>query len=84
MLNRNYWNRGFITESLELVIEILFKEYKVNRIGSTHYVGNEASGKVMRKCGMQYEGTSPQELIIKGKYVDVVHYGILREKYAFN
>lgn len=81
MLNRQYWNKGFMTEALELVIDLLFKDYKVNRIESTHYVGNEASGKVMEKCGMQYEGTFPQELIIKGKYVDVVHYGILKKDY---
>ncbi|MBN2617593.1 MAG: GNAT family N-acetyltransferase [Spirochaetales bacterium] len=81
MLNRKYWNNGYMTETLELTIKVLFEKYKVNRIESTYYVGNEASGVVMKKCGMNYEGTSPQQLKIKGKYVDVVQYGILARDY---
>ena len=81
MLNRKYWNNGYMTETLELTIKVLFEKYKVNRIESTYYVGNEASGVVMKKCGMNYEGTSPQKLKIKGKYVDVVQYGILARDY---
>lgn len=82
MVNREYWNNGFMTESLESILDLIFNKLKLNRVESTHYVGNEGSGRVMEKCGMKYEGTSPQELIIKGKFVDVVHYGLLYNDYV--
>lgn len=81
MLNREYWNNGLMTESLEIIIALLFNHLNLNRVESTHYIGNEGSGRVMEKCGMKYEGTSPQELIIKGKFVDVIHYGLLIKDY---
>ena len=44
-------------------------------------VGNPASGAVMRKCGMQREGTLRQRLMNKGRFVDVELYSILRCDY---
>lgn len=79
VLNRGYWNKGYMSEALKLIIEFSFSKLKLNRIESTHYVGNEGSGRVMQKCGMGYEGTGFQEVKIKGIFYDVVHYGILRE-----
>jgi len=79
VLNRNYWNKGYMTEALKLIIDFAFSKLGLNRIESTHYVGNEGSGRVMQKCGMIYEGKGLQEVKIKGTYYDVVHYGILRE-----
>jgi [ribosomal protein S5]-alanine N-acetyltransferase len=81
VLNRKYWNKGYMTEALSKIIEISFDKLNFNRIESTHYVSNEGSGRVMQKCGMQYEGTFKQELITLGKYVDVVHYSILKSDY---
>ena len=68
-----------MTEALKLIIDFAFSKLGLNRIESTHYVGNEGSGRVMQKCGMIYEGKGLQEVKIKGTYYDVVHYGILRE-----
>lgn len=79
VLNREYWSKGYMTEALNLVLDLAFAKLKLNRVESTHYVGNEASGRVMAKCGMKYEGQGIQEVKIKDKYHDVVHYAILRD-----
>jgi len=84
VLNRKYWNQGIMTEALEEIIRVVFNELQLNRIESTHYVGNEASGKVMSKCGMKYEGMCKKELVVKGKYYDVVHYGLIKEEWKRN
>lgn len=81
VLNRNYWNQGYMTEALKSVLKLCFAQLDLNRVESTHYVGNEGSGMVMKKCGMQQEGIGKQEVLIKGKFVDVVHYAILREEW---
>ena len=78
-LNRDYWNRGCATEVLALILELAFAKLKLNRVESTHYAGNETSGRVMQKCGMIYEGTGVKEVKIKGVFHDVVHYAILKD-----
>ncbi len=79
VLNREYWSKGYMTEALELILCLVFTKLNLNRVESTHYVGNEGSGRVMQKCGMKYEGKGLQEVKVKGKYHDVVHYAILRK-----
>jgi len=33
----------------------------------------------MCKCGMKFEGLGKSEVKIKGKYMDVIHYGLIKE-----
>lgn len=79
VLNQKYWNKGYMTEALKEVLDISFKNLGLNRVEATHYVGNEQSGKVMKKSGMKLEGVSEEEVKIKGIYMDVVHFGILKK-----
>lgn len=81
MLARKYWGQGLMTEALSAVLALCFEKLELRRVESTHYVGNEGSGRVMEKCGMRREGMARQELINKGVFRDVVHYGILREEW---
>ncbi len=81
VLNRHYWNKNYMTEALNLILDLSFSKLNLNRVDATHYVGNEGSGRVMQKCGMHYEGTGLQEVKIKGMYFDVVHYAILKDQW---
>ena len=81
-LARRCWNRGYMTEALAAVLQYSFETLSVHRVEAQHEVDNGASGAVMRKCGMQKEGTLRGRLYNKGKYVDVDLYAILREDYA--
>lgn len=83
VLNRKYWNNGYMTEALNLILDLSFSKLELNRIESTHYIGNEGSGRVMQKCGMKYEGIGLQEVKIKDTFYDVVHYAILREDWIY-
>ena len=53
----NYRGNGYATEALKKVIEYLIFEVGFFRIEAVHNMNNEASGKVMQKAGMKYEGT---------------------------
>ena len=77
-LNRNYWNRGLMTEALKAVIDFAFDELHLNRIEAQHETDNPASGRVMIKAGMRYEGTMRQRVRNKGRFSDVAVYAILR------
>ena len=76
-LSRRYWNQGIMTEALAEVIRYTFSTLHINRIEAMHEVDNPASGRVMKKAGMQYEGTMRQRIRNKGHFSDVCMYSIL-------
>mgnify|MGYP002591663155 CR=1 FL=1 len=48
------------------------------KVSAGYFVENEASRRVMEKCGMRKEGVLRQRLYNKGKFVDVALYAILK------
>ena len=74
----NYWGFGYATEVLGAVIDYIFAKLGANRIEGFHYGGNEASGNVMKKCGMTLEGISQKKFKINGILRDDYAYAILR------
>jgi ribosomal-protein-alanine N-acetyltransferase len=80
-LGREFWNNGMITEALKSVIRFLFHEVGINRIQAKHDLDNPASGKVMEKVGMKYEGLLRQSRKRKdGSYGSTNIYSILRDE----
>lgn len=84
-LGCDYWNKGIMTEAANAVIDYLFSEIGVNRVGISHATKNPGSGKVAQKCGMIYEGTKREYFKIStGEFVDIADYGILRNEWEIN
>jgi len=81
-LAKDQWNQGIMTEALERVMHYTFMDLQIHRIEAQHEIDNPASGAVMKKCGMQYEGRLRGRLFNKGRYVDVDLYSILRPEYV--
>lgn len=80
-IGRNWWNKGLVTEALEKIIDFFFNEVGVNRIESIHDIKNIASGKVMKKSGLKYEGTSKDRIINEQGISDAMIYGLVRKDY---
>lgn len=57
VLAKKYWNQGIMTEAMRPIIQHVFNMQNIYRIWAMHDIDNEASGKVMRKLGLEYEGT---------------------------
>lgn len=75
-LGHDYWNKGITTEALAAVMDFLFREVGMHRVMAKHDVENPASGKVMAKCGMTYEGTLKEHYRRHdGTYSDACVYG---------
>jgi len=79
VLSRRYWNQGLATEAVRRLIRFGFDEMGLNRIEAMHMVENLASGRVMQKAGMTYEGLLRQKVYAKGRFHDVCEYAILRQ-----
>lgn len=80
-IGKKWWNKGIMTEALSAVIDYLFVEVGVHRVQARHDTDNPASGKVMQKCGMKYEGTMRKADRTNNGICDIAYYAILAEEY---
>lgn len=78
-IGRKFWNHGYATEALSMVLKYLLETVGFNRIEASHSIHNPASGYVMKKSGMIYEGTLRQAYRTSLGFQDSCIYSILRD-----
>ena len=74
---REHWKRGYCTEAARAVIAFAFDTVALHRIQATHLVRNPASGRVMQKLGMRFEGIRRGAIRKHGVFEDLATYAIL-------
>ena len=80
-IGKPYWNRGYATEAAKAVVAYSFKVLKLNRVHAYHFKRNPASGRVLEKIGMRYEGCRQQHKKKWGNFEDLMGYGMLKSDY---
>ena len=77
-IGKKWWHKGITSEALSAVIDFLFDKVGFERIESRHDPVNINSGRVMKKCGMKYEGTMRKADINNQGICDCAYYAILK------
>ena len=81
-IGSKWWNKGITTEATRAVIDFAFNKLNMHRIAALHSATNVASGRVMQKAGMTYEGAMRKHSLRKdGVFEDMCIYGILKEEW---
>ena len=80
-LGVSYWGHGYATEASREMLRYGFEDLGLQRIFATHFKHNPASGRVLKKIGMRYEGCQREHLLKWGQFVDSELYGILRREW---
>ncbi|HYM20916.1 MAG TPA: GNAT family N-acetyltransferase [Candidatus Kapabacteria bacterium] len=80
-LHDDYWNKGYTTEALRALIGEIFTKTSINRIEALHAEEHTASGAVMQKSGMSYEGTLREASVTKGKRWNMKVFSILKREW---
>ena len=77
-----YWNHGYASEALKVVIDFLFYEVGVYMVCAAHYDFNSASGRVMQKVGMKYDAVLRNRGIHPDtkKRANLIYYSITKEE----
>ncbi|MBQ6893310.1 MAG: GNAT family N-acetyltransferase [Clostridia bacterium] len=81
VINPEYHGYGYATEAAKRIIEFGFNKLGFRRIEGKFIIGNDASLAVMKKCGMTYEGTLRDSMLIKGVYRDIGICSILANEF---
>lgn len=76
-----FWGQGYATEAARAIVGFGFESLGLHRIYARHLGGNPASGRVMEKIGMQYEGCLRQHYCKWGQFHDSVMRGILASEW---
>ncbi|MFB2934611.1 GNAT family N-acetyltransferase [Aerosakkonemataceae cyanobacterium BLCC-F154] len=80
-IGQPFWGNGYCTEAALAIVKYGFESLGLHRIHSSHFSSNPASGRVMQKIGMRYEGCLRQHLLKWGNFEDRVQYGILKSEW---
>ena len=81
ILNRRYWNQGYMTEAARKVVSFGFKQLGLHRVIATCDPANTGSYRVMEKIGMQKEGYLREYKLFKGVWRDFLLYSILEKEW---
>jgi ribosomal-protein-alanine N-acetyltransferase len=71
-----HWGNGYATEALRRVLEYAFDELSLKRLATYHFAHNPASGRVMEKAGLKFQGVTPQGSRRGDQVFDDVRYGL--------
>jgi RimJ/RimL family protein N-acetyltransferase len=82
ILNRKYWNHGYMSEAARRVTAFGFEQLGLHRIIASCDPANTGSYRVMEKIGMQREGYLREERMFKGVWRDFLLYSILEKEWA--
>jgi len=76
-----YWGQGYATEAAREMLRYGFEDLRLHRIFASHFKHNPASGRVLRKVGMRYEGCQREHVLKWDQFIDSELYGILRREW---
>ena len=74
-----YWGRGYVTEAAKRFVDYCLYEKGFETVRAAFFTGNEASRRVMEKCGMSFERFSEKELTYLGEERDLTYYSMSRD-----
>ena len=74
-----YWNLGYGTESMALVLKHGFQTLNMNRIALDVYEPNHRAIRAYEKAGFVLEGRKRQGMYKNGRFFDILQMSVLRK-----
>ena len=76
-----FWGQGLMTEATQSLLKYGFEQLGLNKVTSSHFEINPASGKVLTKSGLKKEGELKEHIRKHSEYHTLVVYGLTRQDY---
>ncbi len=72
VLARPYWGYGYAVEAARTIMKFGIEHFALSGFCAKCMEGNDASFKVMKKCGMELDGIYKNSMFIKGEYKTII------------
>jgi ribosomal-protein-alanine N-acetyltransferase len=88
MASCGYWigegftQRGYMTDAVRTVTSYAFDHLRLHRLEAACLPSNEASIRLLRKCGFTEEGLARRYLKINGRWEDHLLFGLVSSEYS--
>lgn len=79
---KEYWNQGYGTEAMQLMLRHGFKTLNFNRIMLDVYETNPRAIRSYEKCGFVHEGRKRQAMYKDGQFFDILIMSVLRAEWV--
>ncbi len=79
--DKTYWNRGYGTEAVRLLVKHGFNTLNLNRIFLHVFENNPRAIRAYEKAGFVHEGRERQAEFTEGEYMDVLVMSILKDEF---
>lgn len=76
-LGKPFWNQGYGTEALRVLIDFIFMEMNIHKVKLNVYSFNKRGIRCYEKLGFKIEGVLREEIFREGQYHDELIMGIL-------
>lgn len=80
-LGQPYWGQGLCTEAAREMIAHAFRDWDMHRVYAQCFSRNPASGRVLQKIGMKWEGRLREHVKKWDQWEDVEVFGLLRSEW---
>jgi RimJ/RimL family protein N-acetyltransferase len=70
---------GVATQAAAILVDHLFSALPQQRVQATVIEGNDGSGRVLERIGMRHKGVMRQMTFLRGNYLDMHLYAIVRD-----
>lgn len=82
--DKSYWNQGYGTETMQLLLEIAFDTLNLHRVYLRVFEDNSRAIRAYEKAGFVLEGRMRQAEFRRGTYRDVLLMSVLRTEWDPN
>jgi len=79
--DKSYWNQGYGSEAVRLLVQHGFKTLNLNRIFLHVFETNPRAIRAYEKAGFVLEGRERQAEFKDGKYIDVLRMSLLKDDF---
>jgi len=80
-VGEKYWNKGIATKAIKAMIDYSFETFNINRLYATIFESNQASVRVLKKCGFIEEAKLKSAVIKNNEIQDCLIYSLLKSNY---
>lgn len=78
---KTYWNQGYGTETMRMMLKHGFDSLNLNRIALDVYDSNRRAIRAYEKAGFIREGIKRRGMFKDGRYIDIIMMSVLRSEW---